>query len=69
MGPLVRGNGTSFYPVSSAEGRAIAFESAASDLVTRDYNLVTDAFHAQPLALFLDGFESGDTLRWTPTGS
>jgi Tol biopolymer transport system component len=66
--PLVRGNENSFGTEISADGLAIAFESDASDLVTRDFNLATDAFYGQPLALFLDGFESGDTLRWSAAG-
>lgn len=38
------GNGSCGLPVLSADGRYVAFLSAASDLVTNDFNSVNDAF-------------------------
>jgi hypothetical protein len=38
------GNGYSFHPSISADGRVVAFESAASDLVSNDTNSIGDIF-------------------------
>ncbi len=40
----VEGNGNSWYPMVSGDGRYVAFESAASNLVPGDTNAVTDVF-------------------------
>lgn len=39
-----QGNGESFHPSLSADGRFVAFDSSASNLVPGDTNSVTDAF-------------------------
>ncbi|HXJ60094.1 MAG TPA: hypothetical protein VNU68_25900 [Verrucomicrobiae bacterium] len=38
------GNGPSFNPLMSGDGRYVVFESDASDLVTNDFNKTTDIF-------------------------
>ena len=37
-------NGAAFNPLISADGRYVVFESAASDLVTNDFNGTNDIF-------------------------
>ncbi len=51
----VQGNGGSFYPVISADGTMVAFESDASNLVTGDTNGCRD--------VFLHQIDSGATIR------
>ena len=41
---IAQANGSSYSPVSSADGRFVAFSSGASNLVTGDTNLVADIF-------------------------
>ncbi|MBI4880922.1 MAG: PD40 domain-containing protein [Planctomycetes bacterium] len=50
----VEGNGNSWYPAVSADGRFVAFESAAANLVPGDTNGHTD--------IFLHDTQSGTTL-------
>src|SRR5262249_48833544 len=40
----VQGNGDSYYPSISADGRCVAFEGDATNLVAGDTNGVSDAF-------------------------
>lgn len=57
----------------SPDGRRVLFEHTASYLVERDWNQqhgAWDVFLAtetQPGLVFLDGFSSGDTSRWSTT--
>jgi Tol biopolymer transport system component len=44
-----QGNSDSFRPSISADGRYVAFESDASDLVANDTNGVRDVFVRGPL--------------------
>lgn len=56
----VAGNADSASPALSADGRFVAYGSDASNLVDDgDYNGLRDVF-VRDLALFADGFESGD---------
>jgi hypothetical protein len=62
-----RGNSESSGPVIGADGASVAFSSLSSDLIARDLNGQSDVFHwaAPGGPLFADGFESGDTVRWS----
>lgn len=40
----IEGNGPSLHPAISADGRHVAFQSLADDLVSNDWNFASDAF-------------------------
>ena len=62
----VGGDNYSRCPSVTPDGKYIAFESLASDFVADDDNLAQDAFLAWgPVVVLVDGFESGDTTRWS----
>ncbi|HLJ96810.1 MAG TPA: DUF4214 domain-containing protein, partial [Gemmataceae bacterium] len=46
--PAASGNGTSLYPVISADGRYVIFQSTASNLDSRDTGPMTDVFVSPP---------------------
>ncbi len=55
-------------PMITADGRLVVFESSAANLVSGDTNGTRDVFIAWgPAAPFVDGFEPGDTSRWSLT--
>jgi Tol biopolymer transport system component len=55
-------------PMITEDGRFVVFESSATNLVPGDTNDRRDVFIAWgPAAPFVDGFEPGDTSRWTLT--
>jgi Tol biopolymer transport system component len=62
------GNGESYLGAISTDGRFVAFQSRASNLVPADTNGVWDVFLRGPFfpagLLFADGFETGDTSAW-----
>jgi len=62
-----QGNDWSGNPSITADGRFVIFESVASNFVDDDTNTEMDVFLARCLAVFLDGFESGDTSPWSST--
>ncbi len=62
------GNGWSFDAVIASDGRTAVFRSPATDLVAGDANAVSDIFaRGEGLSFFADGFETGDTSRWSVT--
>lgn len=66
----VGGDSYSRCPSVTPDGKYIAFESLASDFVTDDDNLAQDVFLAWgPAVVLVDGFESGDTTKWSVTVS
>jgi hypothetical protein len=68
--PSQRADKPSQKPAMSRDGAFVAFASEASDLVDRDWNLVSDVFLAElsPISgIFSDRFETGDTQRWSET--
>ncbi len=65
------GNGTSWYPVISADGRFVAFDSLASNLVDNDRNNARDIFRFDRIAneitrmsVGTDGTEGTDLSAW-----
>lgn len=61
-------NDWSSNPKITRDGRLVLFESYATNLVPEDSNNAQDVFLAYgPSTLLADGFESGDTLRWSAT--
>jgi len=61
------GNDWSGNPSITADGRFVVFESVASNFVDDDTNTEMDVFLARGLAVFADGFESGDSSAWSST--
>ena len=52
----------------SADGRYVVFESTAENFVSADDNLLMDVYVGHgPTALWIDGFETGDTIGWSAT--
>lgn len=52
----------------SADGRYVVFESTAENFVSGDDNLLMDVYVGHgPTALWIDGFETGDTIGWSAT--
>ena len=61
-------DGNSTRPTLSADGRFAVFNSVATNLVPDDTNGLEDVFVAHgPATMFADGFEAGDTGRWSLT--
>ena len=59
-----QGSGASFCPALSADGRVVAFASAADDLVTGDHNAATDVFVHDRTTAITEGLSlagSGDS--------
>ncbi len=56
------------YPSISADDRVLVFQSGASNLAGPDTNGVWDVYAAfGPATVLADGFEPGDTSRWSLT--
>ncbi len=59
-------NDDSIRPTLSADGRFVVFNSVATNLVPDDTNGFEDVFVAYgPATALADGFEAGDTSRWS----
>jgi len=64
----IQTNGNSTRPTLSADGRLVVFNSVADNLVPDDANGFEDVFVAHgPATVLADGFEGGDTTRWSDT--
>ena len=64
----IQGDNYSSNPMITPDGRYVVFESSATNLVAGDTNGRRDVFIAWgPAAPFVDGFEPGDTSRWSLT--
>ncbi len=62
----VQADGDCTNPTLSADGRFVVFRSVATNLVPDDTNGFQDVFVAYgPATLLADGFEAGDTTRWS----
>ena len=64
----VQADGNCTSPTLSADGRFVVFNSTATNLVPGDTNGFQDVFVGHgPATALADGFEAGDTSRWSET--
>jgi len=63
-------DGFSRFPSITPDANTVVFESTAGNFVDGDDNGLMDVYVAHgPAALWVDGFESGDTTAWSATNS